>query len=134
MVGRRARRDGVECALRQRIVLQHRDLEFQNVRRLALLRLDQFGELRRRAFDRRLQRRGFLCGIALAVRALHGGRRTVTGPMARPGDAARPVRWISVTASGLAETVMRPARARRRAPHRRRDRRRGNTASLPAAP
>ena len=39
-----ARRDGVECPLRQRIVLQHRDLEFQNVRRVALLRLDQFGE------------------------------------------------------------------------------------------
>src|SRR3954454_13242664 len=32
--------------------------------------------------------------------------RTVTGPIARPGDAARPVRWISVTASSLAKTVM----------------------------
>ena len=64
MVGGNTRRDGVVGRLRQRIVFEHRDLEFQNVRDLALNRLDQFGDLRRRGFDRRLQRGRLLRGIA----------------------------------------------------------------------
>src|SRR6266702_2562497 len=45
-------------------------------------------------------------GSPLSVRPATAAVSTVTGPMARPGEAARPVRWISVTASDLAKTVM----------------------------
>src|ERR1700722_14196768 len=45
-------------------------------------------------------------GSPVAVRLATADVSTVTGPMARPGEAARPVRWISATASDLAETVM----------------------------
>ena len=64
VVGGNPRRDGVVGRLRQRVVFQHRDLEFQNVGRLALNRRDQFGDLRRRRLDRRLQRGRLLRGIA----------------------------------------------------------------------
>src|ERR1700688_3558477 len=45
-------------------------------------------------------------GSPIAVRFAAAADSTATGPIARPGEAARPVRWISVTASGLAESVM----------------------------
>ena len=45
MVGGNTRRDGVVGPLRQRIIFQHRDLELQNVRDLAVNRRDQFGDL-----------------------------------------------------------------------------------------
>src|SRR4051812_29169604 len=45
-------------------------------------------------------------GSSLAVRLAIAAVSMVTGPMARPGEAARPVSWISVTVFDLAETVM----------------------------
>src|SRR4051812_28346822 len=45
-------------------------------------------------------------GSSLAVRRTTEAVSMVTGPKASPGEAARPVRWISVTASDLAKTVM----------------------------
>ena len=46
VIGGQADGDGVVGSLRQRIIVQHRDLEFQNVGNLALNRRDQFGDLR----------------------------------------------------------------------------------------
>ncbi len=56
--------DGRICSIGQRVIFQHRNLEFQDVRHLALKRLDQSGDLGCRRFNRRLQRGGLLCGIA----------------------------------------------------------------------
>src|SRR3954452_11612374 len=45
-------------------------------------------------------------GSSLAVRLATAAVSMVTGPMARPGEAARPVSWISVTLFDLAKAVM----------------------------
>src|SRR4051812_9846678 len=45
-------------------------------------------------------------GSPVALRLSMTPVRTVTGPIARPGEAARPVSRISVTVSSLAKTVM----------------------------
>ena len=64
LVGCGTRRDGVVCRLRQRIVFDHRDLEFQDVRHFALNCLDQSDDLGCRSFDRRLQRGRLLRWVA----------------------------------------------------------------------
>ena len=64
MIGRNPTCNGIVCGLRQRIVLQQRDLEFQNVRHLTLNRFHQSDDLGCRSFDRRLQCGGFLRRVA----------------------------------------------------------------------
>ena len=136
-VGRNARLDRVKGALGQCLVLEHRHLEGEDLGGLALAARHQ---RRHRFGGGRDSRRGGLPppapGSPLAWReAAAIPTIMTTGPMARPGEAARPDRRISLIVCPTPRRIFaRPAPGSRRAPPPRRRPRRENARSCPWRP
>ena len=92
MVGSDPHRDDLICLNRQRIIFKHGDLEFQNVGHIALIVLicSAISALAPSIAARSAA--ASCAGSSLAVRLATAAVSMVTGPIARPGEAARPMR------------------------------------------